>query len=124
MDQFIIMMNRLWFIITWPSSVLAILFGFWMVLLVPSWLFENWMIAKLGFVFLLIIYHLKTHFHFKRITTQELIKYSSNFMRIWNEVTSVILVSSCIFSSFKKQCKLVEAHNWFDNIYRFFIYSY
>ena len=52
MDQFIIMMNRLWFIITWPSSVLAILFGFWMVILVPNWLLENWMIAKLGFVFL------------------------------------------------------------------------
>jgi putative membrane protein len=91
-DQFIIMMNRLWFIITWLSSILAILFGFWMVILVPNWLFENWMIAKLGFVFLLVIYHLKTHFILKELG-KGIIKYSSNFMRIWNEVTSVILVS-------------------------------
>ena len=92
MDQFTVMMNRLWFVITWPSAVLAILFGFWMVVLVPNWLQENWMIAKLGFVFLLIIYHLKTHFILKELNSG-IIKYSSNFMRIWNEVTSVILVS-------------------------------
>ncbi len=92
MDQFIIMMNRLWFIITWPSSILAIIFGLWMIVLVPNWLFENWMIAKLGFVFLLVLYHLKTHFILKELQSG-LIKYSSNFMRIWNEITSVILVS-------------------------------
>ena len=92
MDQFIIMMNRLWFIITWPSSILAIIFGLWMIILVPNWLFENWMIAKLGFVFLLVLYHLKTHFILKELQSG-LIKYSSNFMRIWNEITSVILVS-------------------------------
>ena len=92
MDQFIIMMNRLWFIITWPSSILAIIFGLWMIVLVPNWLFENWMIAKLGFVFLLILYHLKTHLILKELQSG-LIKYSSNFMRIWNEITSVILVS-------------------------------
>ena len=85
-------MNRLWFIITWPSSILAIIFGLWMIVLVPNWLFENWMIAKLGFVFLLILYHLKTHFILKELQSG-LIKYSSNFMRIWNEITSVILVS-------------------------------
>ena len=63
-----------------------------MIVLVPNWLFENWMIAKLGFVFLLILYHLKTHFILKELQSG-LIKYSSNFMRIWNEITSVILVS-------------------------------
>ena len=67
-------------------------FGFWMIVLVPNWLLENWMIAKLGFVFLLIIYHLKTHFILKELNSG-IIKYSSDFMRIWNEVTSVILVS-------------------------------
>ena len=92
MDQFRILMNRLWFIITWPSSILAIIFGLWMIVLVPNWLFENWMIAKLGFVFLLVLYHLKTHFILKELQLG-LIKYSSNFMRIWNEITSVILVS-------------------------------
>ena len=90
--QLKLMTKRLWFIITWPSSILAIIFGLWMIVLVPNWLFENWMIAKLGFVFLLILYHLKTHFILKELQSG-LIKYSSNFMRIWNEITSVILVS-------------------------------
>jgi putative membrane protein len=92
MDQFSVMMNRLWFIITWPSSILAILFGLWMIVLVPNWLFENWMIAKLVFVAALVGYQLKTHFILKELNSG-IIKYSSNFMRIWNEVTSVILVS-------------------------------
>ena len=67
MDQFSVMMNRLWFIITWPSSILAILFGLWMIVLVPNWLFENWMIAKLVFVAALVGYQLKTHFILKEL---------------------------------------------------------
>lgn len=92
MDQFSVMMNRLWFIITWPSSILAILFGLWMIVLVPNWLFENWMIAKLVFVAALVGYQLKTHFILKELQLG-VVKYSSDFMRIWNEITSVILVS-------------------------------
>ena len=46
--------------------------------------------AKLGFVALLIIYHLKTHFIFKELQADK-IKYSSNFMRIWNEGATLIL---------------------------------
>ena len=77
MDQFTLMMNRLWFVITWPSSVLAILFGFWMIVLVPNWLFENWMIAKLVFVAALVGYQLKTHFILKELQLG-VIKYSSS----------------------------------------------
>ena len=51
------MMNRLWFIISWPSAILALLFGTWLLILVPSWLYENWMIAKLIFVLGLILSH-------------------------------------------------------------------
>ena len=91
-NQLIVMIERLWYLITWPSSILALIFGFWMLLLVPAWIFENWMIAKLFFVFILVIYHLKTHYIVKEFKLGVL-KYSSDFMRIWNEVTSVILVS-------------------------------
>ena len=107
MDQFSVMMNRLWFIITWPSSILAILFGLWMIVLVPNWLLENWMIAKLGFVFLLIIYHLKTHFILKELNSG-IIKYSSNFMRMWNEVTSVILVSVVFLVVLKNNINMLK----------------
>ncbi len=91
-NQLSIMMNRLWFIISWPSAILALLFGTWLLILVPNWLHENWMIAKLIFVLALILYHIKTHFILKELQSG-IVKYSSDFMRIWNEVTSVILVS-------------------------------
>ena len=52
--QYKIMTYRLWYIITWPSAVLAILFAFWLLLLMPSWLLMPWMHVKLGFVVLLI----------------------------------------------------------------------
>ena len=91
-NQLSIMMNRLWFIISWPSAILALLFGTWLLILIPSWLHENWMIAKLIFVLALILYHIKTHYILRELQSG-IVKYSSDFMRVWNEVTSVILVS-------------------------------
>jgi len=88
--QLKIMAKRLWFIITWPSAILAIIFGSWLLVLVPYWLEQPWMHAKLGFVALLSIYHLKTHFIFKELQADK-INYSSNFMRIWNEGATLIL---------------------------------
>ena len=46
--------------------------------------------AKLGFVVLLVVYHLKTHFIFKELQADK-INYSSNFLRLWNEGATLIL---------------------------------
>ena len=88
--QLKLMSKRLWYIITWPSAILAILFGIWLLALAPYWFEQPWMHAKLGFVVLLIIYHLKTHLIFKELQKNQ-IKYTSNFMRIWNEGATLIL---------------------------------
>jgi len=88
--QLKIMAKRLWFIITWPSAILAILFGSWLLVIAPYWLEHSWMHAKLGFVVILIIYHLKTHFIFKELQKDK-IKYTSNFMRFWNEGATLTL---------------------------------
>ena len=88
--QFKIMSRRLWYFITWPSAVLATFFAIWLLVLVPNWLTESWMMIKIGFVFLLIAYHLKTHQIFLQFQIDE-INYSSNFMRIWNEGASLFL---------------------------------
>lgn len=45
---------------------------------------------KLGFVVLLIAYHLKNHQIFKQLQRGE-VKYTSSFMRIWNEGATLIL---------------------------------
>ena len=55
--QYKLMSKRLWYIITWPSAVLASFFAFWMLYLVPSYLTMPWMHVKLSFVLALYFYH-------------------------------------------------------------------
>ena len=88
--QFKLMTKRLWYIITWPSAILAILFAIWLLVLVPSWLSQSWMHLKLSFVLLLIVYHLKTHHFFLKLQKDQN-TCSSNYMRIWNEGASLLL---------------------------------
>ena len=57
--QFTIMIKRLWFGITWPSAMLTLIFGVWMLYLfgsVPAWLG-----IKIAFVAGLYLYHLSLH---------------------------------------------------------------
>ncbi|WP_458628122.1 CopD family protein [Winogradskyella sp. PC D3.3] len=88
--QLKLMAKRLWFIITWPSAILATLFAVWLLILMPSWLQQSWMHVKLLFVLLLFIYHFKTHMYFKQLQNDE-VKVTSSFMRIWNEGATFIL---------------------------------
>ena len=88
--QLKLMANRLWTIITWPSAILATIFGIWLLILIPSWLDQAWMHVKLAFVVLLIIYHLKTHQYYKQLQ-RDAVKKTSNFMRLWNEGATFIL---------------------------------
>ncbi len=103
--QLKLMAKRLWFIITWPSAVLAILFAIWLIILQPVWLSQSWMHVKLAFVLLLIIYHLKTHHYFKQLQRDEVTK-TSNFMRLWNEGATFILFAVVFLAILK------NAINW------------
>lgn len=89
-DQLALMAKRLWYIITWPSAILASLFAFWLLFLVPSWLQQDWMLVKLVFVALLYAYHIKSHYIFKDLQ-KGMIKWTSNQMRLWNEGSTIIL---------------------------------
>jgi len=88
--QLKIMAKRLWYIITWPSAILCIIFAFWLLLLIPSWIAQSWMHIKLTFVVLLIAYHLKTHQIFLKLQKDKIV-YTSMFMRIWNEGATLLL---------------------------------
>lgn len=90
LKQLKIMTSRLWFIITWPSAVLAISFAIWLLILRPSYLEQSWMQVKLGFVVLLIIYQIKSHFIQKELQN-DVVKWTSNGMRIYNEGATLIL---------------------------------
>ncbi|WP_026932823.1 CopD family protein [Christiangramia echinicola] len=91
-NQFKLMSKRLWYIITWPSAVLASIFAFTLLFMIPEWLQQPWMHVKLGFVILLYAYHLKCHLIFKQLQN-DVVKWSSNKMRIWNEGSTLILFS-------------------------------
>jgi putative membrane protein len=90
LKQLKIMTNRLWYIITWPSAILATAFAIWLLVLNPYWLQASWMHVKLGFVVLLIIYQIKTQFIFRELQNN-VVKWTSNGMRIYNEGATLIL---------------------------------
>ncbi len=93
--QYFVMIKRLWYIITWPSAVLATIFAAWLLILQPVWLQSNWMWIKLGFVALLFIYHWTLQIMYNQ-TKKGFLKYSSFALRIWNEVATIILFA-CVF---------------------------
>ena len=99
--QLKIMTRRLWYIISWPSAILTILFGVLMLIIIPSWVLQKWMIVKLSFVALLIIYHFKTHVFFKQLQRDQ-IKKTSFFMRIWNEAPTLLLFIIILLATFKE----------------------
>lgn len=115
-EQLKLMAKRLWYIITWPSAILAIVFAIWLLILRPFYLEETWMQIKLAFVVLLILYHLKTHLFFKELQC-DIVKKSSNFMRIWNEGATFILFSIVFLAILK------NAFNWIFGVIAVFVLS-
>ena len=104
-DQLKLMAKRLWYIITWPSMLLASVFGFWMLYLNSGLFNAPWMQIKLGFIMLLYIYHFKNHQIFKQLQN-DIINYSTKFMRIWNEGATLILFAVVFLAILK------DARNW------------
>ena len=89
-DQFGMMSKKLWHIITWPSAVLTVVFGTSLLISQPSWLKMPFMHIKLGFVFLLILYHLGCDKIFRQLQAGKA-RYSSTQLRVFNEIATLIL---------------------------------
>jgi putative membrane protein len=90
--QYKIMSKRLWYMITWPSAILASFFAFWMLYQSPIYLSASWMLIKLSLVALLFLYHLACQKIFTQLQNG-IVKYSSFKLRIWNEVATILLFS-------------------------------
>ncbi|MET0759475.1 MAG: CopD family protein [Flavobacterium sp.] len=114
--QYKIMTYRLWYIITWPSAILASIFAFSLLYLVPGFLDQDWMQVKLGFVFALYLYHLKCHQIFRQLQNDE-VKYTTNFMRLWNEGATIILFAVVFLVILK------NAVNWIYGVIGIFLFS-
>ncbi len=105
LPQLQLMTKRLWFIITWPSAILATFFALWLLHLAPDWLQEGWMQVKLGFVVLLFFYHFKCHSLYKQLE-KGICSWTSNQMRLWNEIATLVLFSIVFLVILK------NAFNW------------
>lgn len=105
--QLNIMIKRLWLGITWPSAILTLVFGLWVLfdsymqwykqLTLPS---GKWLLIKLVFVLFLYIYHFTLHSIYKQ-QANGIYKYSSQQLRIWNEVATIFLVPIVMLATVK-----------------------
>ena len=75
-----------------------------------------WMHVKLGFVVLLIAYHIKCQLIYKELQN-DIFKYSSNFMRLWNEGATIILFAVVFLVILK------NAINWIYGVLGIVLFS-
>ena len=103
--QYKLMSKRLWYIITWPSAILASIFGFWMIYTNPIYLEMPWMLVKLSFVLALYVYHAYCQKIYSQLQ-KNTIRFSAFKLRIFNEVSTIILFAVVFLVTLK------SAINW------------
>ncbi len=110
-DQFAVMMKRLWYGITWPSAILTLILGT-TTLFYGGWvkvLFDpagRWLLIKIVFVLFLYIYHFSLHKIFKQ-QVRGTFKYTSQQLRIWNEVATIFLIAIVMLAVVKQSISFV-----------------
>ena len=90
-ETFKVMERRLLRAIMNPAMLATWIFGLWMLYLVPGWMSEGWLHAKLTLVVLMtVVHHLNVRLYktFERDANRR----SSRFYRAWNEAPTVLLV--------------------------------
>ena|SRR5690349_7837911 len=103
-SHFTIMIKRLWLGITWPSAIATLIFGplvWWQLGVTPVWLH-----IKLAFVVGLYAYHFTLHAMYKQ-QMKGIFKYSSQQLRIWNEVATIFLVAIVMLAVVKQNMSVV-----------------
>ena len=91
-NQYKIMEKRLWYGITYPSAIITIVLGSTLLYNFGNILQTTWLLVKLGFVAVLIAYHLLCGEIFKQLQ-KGVLRYSSAQLRVWNEVATLLLVA-------------------------------
>jgi len=90
--QLNLMASRLWYGITWPSAIITLGMGTSLLINQPQWLTMSFMHIKLTLVFLLYLYHISLQVLLNQLK-KGVVKYSSQQMRLWNEVSTLFLIS-------------------------------
>ncbi|MFD1164544.1 protoporphyrinogen oxidase HemJ [Sphingobacterium daejeonense] len=88
--QFVVMENRLWWVITTPAMYLTIASALVMLYVNPALLTAGWMQVKLCFVAALVLYHFKSQQIMHQLRDEKS-TWTSTQLRMWNEVSTIIL---------------------------------
>ena len=104
-NQFTIMIKRLWLGITWPSAIITVILGPLLIYINPA-ILDTWLWIKIGFVIGLYLYHYSLHVLYKQ-QKNNYFKYSSQQLRLWNEVATVFLISIVILVVVKQSLSVV-----------------
>lgn len=108
LEQFSLMTRRLWYGITWPSAIMTLIFGTWTYILFLNGSWPTWLLIKLCFVVGLYAYHLSLHMIFKQ-QQAGVFKYSSQQLRIWNEIATIFLIAIVMLAVVKESMSFVWA---------------
>jgi protoporphyrinogen IX oxidase len=106
LNQFKMMASRLWFGIAWPSAIITLLMGASLLINQPEWLSYGFMHIKLTLVFFLYLYHISIH-HIFKLLKKDLVRYSSQQLRAWNEVATLFLISIVFIIVLKNALSMV-----------------
>lgn len=104
--QLDLMASRLWYIITWPSAILTLIFGAWVIYYRWEYLQLRFMQAKLIFVFLLYLYHGISHVLYKELQEGK-VRWNSTKLRLWNEVSTILLFAIVFLVVLKSTLSMV-----------------
>jgi putative membrane protein len=106
LQQNLLMQWRLWYIITWPSAIITLVLGLYMIHLYGG--FPTWLLWKLGFVAALYIYHYVCHRIFLQ-QQNDIFSWTSKQLRIWNEVATILLFIIVFLVVVKNQISMMWA---------------
>ena len=104
LKQFAVMQKRLWYGITWPSAILTLIFGTWIGIIYGS--LPTWLLVKLIFVLGLFLYQLSLQSIFNQ-QQKENFKWTSQRLRMWNEVATLFLIAIVMLAVVKELLSLV-----------------
>ncbi len=104
-NQFSIMIRRLWLGITWPSAIITLILGPLLIYINPA-ILDTWLWIKIGFVIGLYFYHYSLNLLYLQ-QKNNVFKYSSQQLRLWNEVATVFLISIVILVVVKQSLSVV-----------------
>ena len=105
--QYKLMEKRLWYGITWPSMILTLILGSWVMSYNFTYYISSaYFILKLCFVGALVLYHFQNHVMFKQLQN-DVIKHSSFKLRLWNEVATVLLFAIVFLIVLKSNTGLI-----------------